>query len=262
MGETDTLRRNGNEVQSETVSAEVLNLTLVQAGDGTMSIKAKQPFSGCEIKFLTVLGVDVGTMGIHYGFVRLSPDIDHHCPIEPSMSTNLCESQSSFSLWSNPKVSVTWRLTEAYDLEGNDILATTKVSVNEDGYVRNLAPGRYTFTATASDGCSDMTTLTVGDFGEASTCGKPMANNAASGDAYALTDDLHGSSGCRYYLYFGDKAAGDNGVKEIDSSSDTTDNIQHEYTTKKAGEYQPIIYDGSGTPLASRLGASRTARAE
>lgn len=187
---------NGNEVQSETVSAEVLNLTLIQAGDGTMAIKAKQPFSGCEIKFLTVLGVDLGAMGIHYGFVKLAPDVSHHCAIEPSMSTNLCESQTTFSLRSNPEVSVTWRLTEAYDPDGNDILATTKVHVGTDGDVTNLEPGTYTFTATAADGCTDRTTLTVGGLGTATDtgCGKPLANGMGNG-TFVLTDDLHGSSG-------------------------------------------------------------------
>lgn len=186
---------NGKEVQSETVSAEVLNLTLVQAGDGTMSIKAKQPFSGCEIKFLTVLGVDLGAMGIHYGFVKLAPDVSHHCNIEPSMSTNICESQTTFSLLSNPEVSVTWKLTGAWDPDGNDILASTNVKVNSDGEVTNLEPGKYTFTATAADGCSDETTITVGGFGGGNTnCGKPIVNGMENG-TYELTSDLHSSSG-------------------------------------------------------------------
>ena len=47
--------RNGKKVQEETISAQVLNLSLVQIGDGTVSVKAKVPFSGCEIRFLTDL---------------------------------------------------------------------------------------------------------------------------------------------------------------------------------------------------------------
>lgn len=185
---------NGKKVQDETVSAEVLNLSLVQVGDGTMSIKAKVPFSGCEIKFLTVIGADLGAMGIHYGFVKLAPDVSHHCAIEPSMSTNICESQTTFSLRSNPEISVTWKLTSAYDLEGNDILASTNVKVNTDGEVTNLSPGKYTFTATAADGCTDQTTLTVGDFGTATSCGQPIVNDNGMGHL-VLTDDLHDSSG-------------------------------------------------------------------
>lgn len=185
---------NGKKVQDETISAEVLNLTLVQAGDGTVSIKSKVPFSGCEIKFLTVLGVDLGAMGIHYGFVKLAPDVSHHCRIEPSMNSNLCSSQSSYSLRSNPEISVTWKLTGAWDLQGNDILSTTPVKVTSEGEVTHLSDGKYTFTATAQDGCTDETTLTIGQFGDASDCGKPIVNGMDNG-TYKLTDDIHGTSG-------------------------------------------------------------------
>ena len=102
--------RNGKKVQEETISAQVLNLSLVQIGDGPVSVKSKVPFSGCEIRFLTVLGVNVGAMGIHYGFVRMAPDVSHRCAIKPTISSNICESQSSFTLRSNSDVSVTWTL--------------------------------------------------------------------------------------------------------------------------------------------------------
>lgn len=185
----------GNKVQEETISAQVLNLSLVQIGDGTVSIKARVPFSGCEIRFLTVLGVNVGAMGIHYGFVRMAPDVSHRCPINPTISSNVCQSQTSFNLRSNPKVSVSWKLTGAWDLAGNDILATTPVKVTADGHVTNMLPGKYTFRATAKDGCSDETTITVGGFGQGETmCGKPLANDPGK-EVYALSTDKHASSG-------------------------------------------------------------------
>lgn len=185
----------GKKVQEETISAQVLNLSLVQIGDGTVSIKAKVPFSGCEIRFLTVLGVNVGTIGIHYGFVRMAPDVSHRCPINPTISSNVCQSQTSFTLRSNPKVSVTWELTGAWDLENTDILATTPVKVTSDGQVTNLEPGKYTFRATAQDGCYDETTITVGGFNDGNTtCGKPLANDSEKA-VYALSTDKHASSG-------------------------------------------------------------------
>lgn len=187
--------REGTVVQKETISAQVLNLSLVQIGDGTVSIKAKVPFSGCEIRFLTGLGVNAGTIGIHYGFVRKAPDVSHRCPINPTISSNVCQSQTSFTLRSNPKVSVTWKLTGAWDLEGNDILATTSVKVTSDGQVTNLEPGKYTFRATAQDGCYDETTITVGGFNDGNTtCGKPLANESGK-TIYALSTDNHASSG-------------------------------------------------------------------
>lgn len=185
----------GNKVQEETISAQVLNLSLVQIGDGTVSIKAKVPFSGCEIRFLTVLGVDAGTIDIHYGFVRMAPDVSHRCPINPTISSNICGSQTSFTLRSNPKVSVTWKLTGAWDLENNDILATTPVKVTADGHVTGMLPGKYTFRATAQDGCYDETTITVGEFGKGETlCGKPLINDTEKA-VYALSTDKHATSG-------------------------------------------------------------------
>lgn len=184
----------GKKVQEETISAQVLNLSLVQIGDGTVSIKAKVPFSGCEIRFLTGLAVNAGTIGIHYGFVRMAPDVSHRCPINPTISSNVCQSQTSFTLRSNPKVSVTWKLTGAWDLEGNDIL-DTPVKVTSDGQVTNLEPGKYTFRATAQDGCYDETTITVGGFNDGNTtCGKPLANDSEKA-VYALSTDKHASSG-------------------------------------------------------------------
>lgn len=186
--------RNGKKVQEETISAQVLNLSLVQIGDGTVSVKAKVPFSGCEIRFLTVLGVNVGGMGIHYGFVRMSPDVSHRCAIKPTISSNICDSQTSFVLRSNPKVSVTWALSGAWDLEGNDIMATTPVRVTPDGHVTHMKVGRYTFRATAKDGCYDETTITVGDMGKSGNmCGTPVTNKY--GDIYELSPKIHGTSG-------------------------------------------------------------------
>lgn len=186
---------NGEEVQKETISAQILNLSLGKLADGTVSVKAKVPFSGCEIRFLTVASLNVvGGMGIHYGFVKLPPDVSHRCPINPTISSNVCQSQTSFTLRSNPKVSVTWKLTGAWDLEGN-VLTTTPVKVTADGHVTGMLPGKYTFTATAKDGCSDSTTITVGGFGMGETlCGKPLANDSGK-TVYALSTDKHASSG-------------------------------------------------------------------
>lgn len=187
---------NGKQVQKETISAQILNLSLGKLADGTVSVKAKVPFSGCEIRFLTVASLNVvGGMGIHYGFVKLPPDVSHRCPINPTISSNVCQSQTSFTLRSNPKVSVTWKLTGAWDLENNDILATTPVKVTSAGQVTNLEPGKYTFRATAQDGCYDETTITVGGFNDGNTtCGKPLVNQLGE-NIYEVSPKIHESSG-------------------------------------------------------------------
>ena len=190
--------RNGNKVQEETISAQVLGLSLIQANSGMISVKSKVPFSGCEIRFLTVLSVDVGGIGIHYGFVRAAPDVYHHCDIRPTISSNVCESQTSFRLRSNSGVSVTWALSGAWSLTGQDIMNSTSVKVTPDGYVYNMTKGKYTFRATAKDGCSDETTITVGSFNDGNTpCGNPLVNGMDNpkDNIYALTDTIYQSSG-------------------------------------------------------------------
>lgn len=190
--------RNGNKVQEETISAQVLGLSLIQANSGMISVKSKVPFSGCEIRFLTVLSVDVGGIGIHYGFVRAAPDVYHHCDIRPTISSNVCESQTSFRLRSNSGVSVTWALSGAWSLTGPDIMNSTSVKVTPDGHVYNMTKGKYTFRATAKDGCSDETTITVGSFNDGNTpCGNPLVNGMDNpkDSIYALTDKIYQSSG-------------------------------------------------------------------
>ena len=190
--------RNGNKVQEETISAQVLGLSLIQANSGMISVKSKVPFSGCEIRFLTVLSVDVGGIGIHYGFVRAAPDVYHHCDIRPTISSNVCESQTSFRLRSNSGVSVTWALSGAWSLTGQDIMNSTSVKVTPDGHVYNMTKGKYTFRATTKDGCSDETTITVGSFNDGNTpCGNPLVNGMDNpkDSIYALTDKIYQSSG-------------------------------------------------------------------
>lgn len=190
--------RNGNKVQEETISAQVLGLSLIQANSGMISVKSKVPFSGCEIRFLTVLSVDVGGIGIHYGFVRAAPDVYHHCDIRPTISSNVCESQTSFRLRSNSGVSVTWALSGAWSLTGQDIMNSTSVKVTPDGHVYNMTKGKYTFRATAKDGCSDEITITVGSFNDGNTpCGNPLVNGMDNpkDSIYALTDKIYQSSG-------------------------------------------------------------------
>lgn len=173
--------RNGNKVQEETVTAEVLNLSLAQGGASSSALISSVPFSGAEIRFLTTLGVDVGGIFVHYAYVREKADIRHHCPINPSASTSLCEEQTSFQLQSNPDVSVSWTIV-SQPTGGN-------ATVSASGYVTNIdVAGDYVFRATASDGCYDEVILTSGGFGEESgECGTPMVNDVDNGTYEAVT---------------------------------------------------------------------------
>ena len=73
--------RDGNSVQEETINSSVLGLSLVNGDGGSSAITAAVPFSGAEIRFHTVVSLDVGGVGINYGYVRLKPDTDHRCPL-------------------------------------------------------------------------------------------------------------------------------------------------------------------------------------
>ena len=179
--------RNGNKVQEETVSGDVVGLGVGSGGIGTSSIVANVDYSGAEIRFHTVLSVSVGMMGVYYGFVREKPDVEHHCDINPTINTNVCEEQTSFQLESNPELSVTWTLGQHPD--------GSKVSVTPGGYVTNMdIAGDYEFIATAADGCTESVILTLGGFGEIEPCGTPLINLEGQEGRFMLSQDNNDDS--------------------------------------------------------------------
>ncbi len=183
--------RNGNLVQEEDVSAGVLGLSVAGGGASSAAITASVPFSGAELRFHTILGVDLGAILLHYAYVREKPDQRHHCPINPSASTSVCVTQTTFDLHSNPEVSVIWSLVSAPD--------GSAVTVSDDGHVSGLDfPGEYTFRATAADGCSDDVTLAYDSFPESEiACGTPLTNQDPDDPEYRLItiEDMEGVTG-------------------------------------------------------------------
>lgn len=185
---------DGDEVQRSTLSAEAVGLGVGEGGEGVASITSSVPFSAAELRFHTVLSVRVGAIGIHYGFVREKPDVAHHCPINPTLNTNVCDEQNTFQLEANPELSVTWSLKSAP--EG------ATVQVTPGGYVTNLnhVRGAYVFTATAADGCSEDVVINVGDElgteAGATACGTPLVNTGLPDDAqYELSSEIKDGSG-------------------------------------------------------------------
>ena len=184
---------NGNDVQTTTISADALALSVASGGDQTAYIVAEHDFSGAEISFYTALGVlNLGSgFGVYYGFVRQKPVIDHDCPINPSANTNLCDTQSTYQLRSNPDIPVTWSVES--QPERNNGACT----VTADGYVTGMnKPGVYKFRATAEDGCYDIVTIS---HGTSSWEQQPLAEHAlynvdSNDRVYALSDDRHGET--------------------------------------------------------------------
>lgn len=213
--------REGNKVQEETLKGEVLDLTVGAGGDATGTITAQHAFSGAEIRFHTVLSVDVGAIMIYNAFVKDKPDVEHHCDIRPSYNISVCEDEHGCQLTSNPDIPVTWAIAKEpqRDASGNviegapwidmipadaAILADDeRVVVSSGGKVSKLfVPGEYTFVATAADGiCTDTCVVRYNMFGDQSTfldgvlnqegCERPLLNGINNG-VYKLTDDLHG----------------------------------------------------------------------
>ena len=186
--------RNGKVVQEENISSQVLGLSVAKGGDGSSSVTAKVPFSGAEIRFHTVLGVNLGAMGVHYAFVKAKPEVSHYCPINPSMSTSICDTQTAIQLHSNPDISVTWSLVE--EKSKRDDPTQPWPSVTPDGYVTNLSKGTYVFRAKAKDGCEDFVTLNPKNLAkDASELNKLLINNNPNYAEYAYSDKIYDSSG-------------------------------------------------------------------
>ncbi|MBQ7634086.1 MAG: hypothetical protein IJS89_00740 [Bacteroidaceae bacterium] len=185
--------RNGNKVQTTTISAEVLELAIASGGDQTSYIVAEQDFSGAEISFYSTLGVlNLGSgYGVYYGFVRPKPTVDHECMLNPSMTTNMCSAQSTHKLKSNPEINATWELvTQPEENAG-------QCHVTPDGIVTGMyADGEYKFKVTAEDGCYDFVTINHGesdDFMEP-LAEHPFYNLSEQAEEYELSDDLHGET--------------------------------------------------------------------
>ena len=179
--------RHGNKIDEQTVSSGVLALAVADGGYSTVSVVANKDFSGAELRFYTGLALKLGAMGVCYGFVRQKPDVAHHCPINPTVSTNVCEEQTSYQLEANPDLSVSWSLVSQPDKAG--------ATVTTSGRVTGMnAPGEYVFRATCMSCpttplCYEEITLNVADgLGEMDPdkCGTPTVNNELNGEIYQL----------------------------------------------------------------------------
>ena len=200
IGTTATIclfNKNGDKIDEQTISSGVLGLSVGNGGYNIASIVANQDFSGAELRFYTGIAVNLGTMGVCYGFVREKPDVNHNCQINPTVSTNVCEEQTSYQLAANPNLSVEWTL-ESKPSGAN-------VQVTSSGRVTNMdVPGKYEFRATClscpnTPQCYEDITLNVGEaLGEMDpeqVGGKPLINTKGEAPKYAVSDKIHGTSG-------------------------------------------------------------------
>ncbi len=189
--------KDGDKIDEQTISSGVLKLSVGNGGIGMASIVADKDFSGAELRFYTGISAKLGALGVYYGFVREKADVNHRCPINPTVSTNVCDEQNSYQLEANPDLSVEWTLV--------DQPKGANANVTSSGKVTNMnKQGGYVFRATclscpAEEKCYEEITLNVGDaFAEMDpeqVGGKPLVNTEDNPGKYAASDEIHETSG-------------------------------------------------------------------
>ena len=136
-------------MDSYQMDQSILSLNLIKGGTVNFSFITTKPFSSVSLQF-TGLKVNLGGTVLNYAFVAPAPDIEHHCPIDPTPDMNICEDQTSLQLYHNNDIHVTWS-----PIEGG-------ATIDSNGHVTGMtgkAGTRYVFRATADDGCYDEVTV-------------------------------------------------------------------------------------------------------
>ena len=200
VGSTITIclfNKDGKKIDEQTVSSGVLALAVGKGDYAMASIVADQDFSGAELRFYTGVAAKLGTLGVCYGFVREKPNVKHNCAINPTISTNVCDEQTSYQLEANHDLSVSWSLVDQPD--------GANVSVTPSGQVTNMTePGEYVFRATClscpnDPKCYEDITLNVGEgLGSKNpeeAEGTPLVNKKGETEKYETSTELHESSG-------------------------------------------------------------------
>ena len=199
VGSTITIclfNKDGDKIDEQTVSSGVLALAVGEGGYAMASIVANKDFSGAELRFYTGIAVKLGALGVCYGFVREKPNVEHNCAINPTISTNVCEEQTSYQLEANHDLSVSWSLVSQP--------AGANVSVTPSGQVTNMTePGEYVFRATSlscpnAPKCYEDITLNVGEglgsMNPEEAGGTPLVNKKDETEKYE-TSKPHETSG-------------------------------------------------------------------
>lgn len=139
------------------ISTDVLELSLVNTGDATFSIRSDMDFSEAKFYFAG-LGIGVGGASAKYAFINLEPEKgNHHCSINPSADLDICDCDNHYQLLHNPAIDVTWSVKESPADAGGFTLNP------ETGEVAGLTTaGRYVFTAKADDGCTEDVVINYG----------------------------------------------------------------------------------------------------
>ncbi len=199
--------------QTERIEAGVLALGVAEGGRITSSVVADKEFYAVEIGFYASVNVNLGTINVHYAYVNEPPMVEHSCPINPSVDSEICDVQGTYQLLSNPSLSVQWSLKSAvpftdYAGESWPEDLSQVVTVTPSGAVTFhdtedvTYSGVFVFEATSvgcthSPKCTDIVTITRGsNLPNPQECSTPII-----GDDYALSEGPHEVDGSLLTIY-------------------------------------------------------------
>ena len=182
----------GKKLNSYKIGSALLGLGLAKGGDATVSVIADEDFSGARLVFSSIVDVKLGTMGVYYGYVREAPEVSHQCPINPTMNTNICDDEETYTLKAD--MSVTWSVASQPD--GANVTLSPSEGGTECQVSDMTIPGEYEFAATAPDGCVEYVTIKKGNLFEGETeCGTGLVNIDGDTPDYELSTDIYETSG-------------------------------------------------------------------
>lgn len=152
-----TLTDVNHKTETHTLSTDVLNVALAKAGDATFAVRAGMDFSEAEFYFAGV-GLDLGRKSAKYAFIDLEPQKgQHHCDINPSADLDICDCDNHYQLSHNQAIKVKWSISNESEVKEGFTLD------EQTGEVSGLTEsGRYVFTATADDGCTEDVVINYG----------------------------------------------------------------------------------------------------
>lgn len=152
-----TLTDVNSKTETHTLSTDVLKVALAKAGDATFAVRAGMDFSEAEFYF-EGLGLDLGKKSAKYAFIDLEPQKgQHHCDINPSADLDICDCDNHYQLSHNKAINVKWSISDESEVKEGFTLD------EQTGEVSGLTEsGRYVFTATADDGCTEDVVINYG----------------------------------------------------------------------------------------------------
>lgn len=178
--------RNNKELHTYNISTTVLRLGLVtDNNDAEFMMKAPEAFTSVKLVLYGVK-VNLGADVVNYAFVRMAPDrASHHCAIEATSDRDVCGCDNELYLQHNPSFDVTWAVTS--EPAGSHVQIDQATGRVTDIYV----PGDYTFTATAADGCTEVSTIHYApESYDPAAHGETLLVNPEGSVRYALSDRL------------------------------------------------------------------------